>query len=163
MLICYVNHKLEHHKGLGSSPSTISLAVEVFSFLPRVATQVYSPWSESWTSMIASLRSFPSEVNLCLGLSLKLLPSFIHVVMAVDGDTSHSNTAEDPMDSPSWSTMFLSSLMNFSGTALSWNPANAGSSGGLPPPPGLPLPLPPPGEGVPLAAVLKNYIFFSFI
>lgn len=127
----------------------MSLAVVVFSLLPSLATQVYSPVSESWTSIMASLRSLPSEVNLCFGLSLRLLSSFIHVVTAVEGETSHSNVAEAPTASPSCNTMSLSGFVNFSGTALSWNPKGLASGGLSPPPPGFsPLPLPSPGDGV---------------
>jgi len=122
--------------------------------LPSFATHVYSPVSESCTSMICSFRSLPSDVNLCFGLSLRLLPSFIQVVIAVDGEIWHSNTAEEPIDSASCNTMSWSSFTNLRGTALSWKP-NGESPGGLsPPPPGFPLPLPPsPGEGVCLAVM----------
>lgn len=132
----------------------MSLAVHEISLPAFLAIQVYSPVSDSCTSMMASLRSLPSEVNLCLGLSRRLLPSFIQEVMAVEGETSHSNTAEEPMDSASCSTMSWSFLMNFRGTALSLKPAN-GSSGGVGPlPPGFrPRPLPSPGDGVCLATV----------
>ena len=83
----------------------MSLAVHDISLPAFLAIQVYSPVSDSWTSIMFNLRSLPSEVNLCFGLSRKLLPSFIHEVMAVDGETSHSNTADEPMDSASCSTM----------------------------------------------------------
>lgn len=144
------NFKLDKSCGL---PSTISLAVHDISLPAFLATQVYSPVSESWTSMMFNLRSLPSDVNLCLGLSRKLVPSFIQEVMAVEGDTSHSNTAEEPIDSASCNTMSLSFLVNFRGTGFNAN--LIGSSGGEGPfPPGLwPRPLPPsPGDGVCLAA-----------
>lgn len=83
----------------------MSLAVHDISLPAFFATQVYSPVSDSWTSIMFSLRSLPSEVNLCLGLSRRLPPSFIHDVMAVEGETSHSNTADEPIDSASCNTM----------------------------------------------------------
>lgn len=133
-------------------PSTISLAVQDISLPAFLATHVYSPVSDSWTSMMFNLRSLPSEVNLCLGLSRRLLPSFIQEVTAVEGETSHSKTADEPIDSASCRTMFWSFLINFSGTALSLNPAKGSSGGGGPFPPGLsPRPLPSPGDGVCLA------------
>lgn len=138
-----------HFCKAASVPSTMSLAMHDISFPAFLATQVYSPVSDSWTSMMFSFRSLPSEVNLCLGLSRRLPPSFIQDVMAVEGETSHSNTADEPMDSASFSTMSCSFLMNFRGTAFSLNPPKGSSGGGVPLPPGLsPRPLPSPGDGV---------------
>lgn len=138
-------------------PSTMSLAVQEISLPAFLATQVYSPVSDSCTSMMFNLRSLPSEVNLCLGLSRRLLPSFIQEVMAVEGETSHSNTAAEPMDSASCSTMSCSFLMNLRGTAFSLKPPKGSSGGGVPRPPGFrPRPRPSPGEGVCLAMEKKQ-------
>ena len=59
-------------------------------------------------------------MNLCFGLSRILLPSFIQLVTAVDGETKHSKIAEEPTDSASVKTMSLISFTNFNGTAFSW-------------------------------------------
>lgn len=135
-------------------PSTMSLAVQVISLPAFLPTQVYSPVSDSCTSLMCSLRSLPSEVKRCLGPSRKLLPSFIQEVMAVEGEISHSKTAEEPMDSASCRMMSCNFLMNLRGTAFSLKPPKGSSGGDGPLPPGLsPRPRPPsPGDGVCLAA-----------
>lgn len=148
-------------------PSTISLAVHVISFPAFLATQVYSPVSDSWTSRMFNFRSLPSAVNLYLGPSRRFPPSFIHEVMAVDGEIWHSKTAEEPMDSASCNTMSSIFLTNFNGTAFSLNPPKGSSGGEGPFPPGLrPRPLPlSPGEGVCLTATIRMWFgeFYRFI